>query len=102
MARYAVKEEINGRRRWVKRTDLLFFVGSTFVTVIWTFLAAANPPTLPARNLVVEDLSGQRVHPFAATNAKAILFVFVSVDCPICGRYVPELNRLQAEFRDKN
>src|SRR5437763_642529 len=54
--------------------------------------ADEQPPVL------VENLSGQRINPFASTGTKAIVFVFLSVDCPICNQYAPELMRLKNEF----
>ena len=44
------------------------------------------------------DLSGQPVDPFQTSNSHALVFVFVSVDCPISNRYAPEVRRLAAEF----
>jgi len=41
------------------------------------------------------DLDGR---PAVASGAKAVAVVFVLPDCPICNAYVPELNRLHAEF----
>ena len=44
------------------------------------------------------DLSGRTVKPFEAPKARAIVFVFVSVDCPISNRYAPEIRRLHNRF----
>jgi hypothetical protein len=38
---------------------------------------------------------------FARTDAVANVFVFFSVDCPICNKYVPELDRLIAKFKQE-
>lgn len=55
--------------------------------------------------LGVTDLNGQRVDPFdvsaAGTRVRALVFVFMSTDCPVSNRYVPELNRLYAAYRDR-
>jgi peroxiredoxin len=32
---------------------------------------------------------------------KAVVFVFMDTGCPVAARYVPELKKLEAEFRDK-
>src|SRR6059036_2809341 len=47
------------------------------------------------------DLAGQTVDPFRASDAKAIVFVFVSNDCPISNRYAPEVRRLYEKFAPK-
>ncbi|HXT39741.1 MAG TPA: redoxin family protein [Candidatus Angelobacter sp.] len=47
---------------------------------------------------VALDLSGQSVAPFARADAKAVVFVFISVECPISNRYAPEIKRLDDEF----
>jgi len=44
------------------------------------------------------DLEGRGVDPFAITNAKALVFLFVSTECPISNRYAPEYRRLQERF----
>ena len=46
----------------------------------------------------VENLAGQRINPFLPKDATAIVFVFLSVDCPACNQYAPELHRLKTEF----
>ena len=46
----------------------------------------------------VLDLEGKQVDPFGDTNANAVVFAFVSTDCPISNRYAPELQRLQERF----
>jgi AhpC/TSA family len=44
------------------------------------------------------DLSGQAVDPFQTADTRAVVFVFVSNDCPISNRYAPEIKRLHAKF----
>jgi DNA-binding transcriptional LysR family regulator len=44
------------------------------------------------------DLAGQPVDPFAATGAKATVFLFVRADCPISNRYAPEVGRLVQKY----
>jgi hypothetical protein len=52
--------------------------------------------SLPLRLL---DLESRVVDPFQAPpNAKAIVFLFISVECPISNRYAPEVRRLQHAF----
>jgi hypothetical protein len=61
----------------------------------WT-LAACLACSRPAADGVT-DLDGQPVDPFAAA-APVTVLLFVSTDCPISNRYVPELGRLRARF----
>ena len=46
----------------------------------------------------MSDLEGKGVDPFKDKGAVAVTFVFVSNDCPISNRYVPELNRMYERF----
>lgn len=39
--------------------------------------------------------------PFGAKPATAVVLIFISNDCPIANRYAPEINRLQARFKDR-
>ena len=48
--------------------------------------------------LALEDLAGRTIEPFRASNATAIVFLFLSVDCPISNRYAPEVRRLRDKF----
>jgi len=34
-----------------------------------------------------------------ASNQTAVVFVFIAIDCPICQKYAPELNRLAGDFK---
>ena len=55
----------------------------------------AAPPT----SLRLPDLDNRLVDPFQASpDTKALVFVFVSVDCPISNRYSPEIRRLHDAF----
>lgn len=44
------------------------------------------------------DLKKRSLNPFQATDAKAIVFVFVRTDCPISNRYAPEIQRLFMKY----
>ena len=48
--------------------------------------------------VTVFDLAGQPVDPFEAAGIKALVFLFVSTDCPISNRYAPEIRRMAEEF----
>ena len=44
------------------------------------------------------DLADNEVNPFASTDARWLVFIFISVDCPISNRYAPEIRRLHGKF----
>jgi len=44
------------------------------------------------------DLEGKPVDPFAEKSRTATVLIFISDDCPISNRYVPEFRRLQDEY----
>src|ERR1043166_4081682 len=48
----------------------------------------------------VYDLDGRVFDPFQEKGA-AIVFIFVSNDCPISNRYAPEVKRLHEKFHPK-
>ena len=71
--------------------------------MLWSGLALALLLALPlsAQEIVlsgVTGLDGRLINEFAAGGKKALVLVFMSVDCPIANRYAPELQKLQAEF----
>ena len=47
------------------------------------------------------DVSGQKVFPLRSIQDKAVVFIFLSVDCPISSQYSPEIQRLATEFGGK-
>ena len=63
-------------------------------------LAARAPETAGApSDLRLPDLDNHLVDPFqTAPGAKAIVFLFVSVECPISNRYAPEMRRVHDAF----
>lgn len=59
--------------------------------------ACSERPALASARLA--DLDGRSVEPLAALrDAKALVYVFTSVECPIANRYAPELERLRKTF----
>jgi hypothetical protein len=57
-------------------------------------LSAASAP-----GLRLPDLDNRLVDPFqTAAGTRAIVFLFISVDCPISNRYAPEVRRLNEKF----
>jgi peroxiredoxin len=58
-----------------------------------------NPSTLKLDGVV--DLSGREQNPFADAAARAVVLIFISIECPICNRYAPEIQRLQHRFSEQ-
>ncbi len=48
------------------------------------------------------DLAGQPVRELAVPGTKVVVLLFVSTDCPVSNRYVPEIARLEGEFARRN
>lgn len=66
--------------------------------LLWT---AANSYSASApfpKGSQVLDLTGKGVDPFEAPTGKAVVLIFVSVECPIANSYMPEYRRLAEEF----
>ena len=59
---------------------------------------APAPVSATAASLEAQDLTGATVRPFCATNASWHVLIFMSVDCPICNRYAPEIRRLAEDY----
>ena len=73
-----------------RRTWLLLAVWAAFALR----LSAAS-----ATGLRLPDLDNRLVDPFqTAADTRAIVFLFISVDCPISNRYAPEIRRLNEKF----
>jgi hypothetical protein len=69
-----------------RRTCLLFAALAAF---------ALRLSAAPAPGLRLPDLDNRLVDPFQmAADTTAIVFLFISVDCPISNRYAPEIRRL--------
>ncbi|MGB9032113.1 MAG: redoxin domain-containing protein [Acidobacteriaceae bacterium] len=56
----------------------------------WTSAYAAQPFGV--------DLDGRPVDRLASPGSRAIVLFFAASDCPICNRYIPEIERLDREF----
>ncbi len=52
----------------------------------------------PSPAVTTFDLAGEPFDPFAAADAKVIVFIFVNTDCPISNRYAPEIRRVSERF----
>lgn len=65
---------------------------SLLVTPAWS----AEPKILPDFELV--DLTGKKHNPAAAKDNKIVVYVYVSIDCPIANFYQPTLRKLAQKF----
>ena len=67
------------------------------VCVVLAIVMIGRPAS--AGPLRIPDLDGRLVDPLApAPGVRAIVFVFITTDCPIANRYAPEIQRLAAIF----
>ena len=61
-------------------------------------LSAAGAPA----QIGTLDLENHYIDPFqAAADTRALVFLFVAIDCPISNRYTPEILRLQRAFEPR-
>jgi len=56
---------------------------------------------LTGAQVELRNPDGQMIQPFSRSDAKATVFVFVRMDCPISNRYAPELQRLNEKYRTR-
>jgi hypothetical protein len=61
--------------------------------------ALAAPPAVAAHGTPVQGLDGSPVEALAVpSSARAVVLLFLSVECPVSNRYAPELRRLRDHF----
>ncbi|MDB5299214.1 MAG: hypothetical protein JWO87_877 [Phycisphaerales bacterium] len=72
------------------------------ILAIGVLLACAGAGTKPAPPLEVRDINGAARRPLELGEAKAVVIVFISVDCPIANGYAPEINRICREYEAKH
>lgn len=80
-------------KKWMIGT-LIALLGGLIATIVGR-VGNAN-----VANVAAFDLNNQKVHPLRSVG-KGVVFLFVSVDCPISNRYAPEIERLNATFSGK-
>jgi hypothetical protein len=70
------------------------------LTACLLFPAAAGDlaPVTTAKVEGVLDQSGKEIDPLGDKNARAVVLIFISIDCPISNRYAPEVQRLHERF----
>ena len=66
-----------------------------------TSASTEEAPITITSPLPLLNLTGEEVDPFKTSEGKWLVFVFVSVDCPISNRYAPEIQRLHQSFASK-
>lgn len=64
------------------------------------FTAQDAPQLKPLRPVQLTDVVGT-VYQAPKPSAKASVFLFIAVDCPIANRYAPELRKIIDEYREK-
>ena len=70
--------------------------------LVWLTAGCADElPPAPVVSWSVTDVHGVEHRPLAAPGTAAIALIFTMQDCPIANGYIPELNRLHDEFRER-
>ena len=64
------------------------------------FAAVGSAPAAE-KSIRLQDVSGEWSEPLSAKDAKAIVFIFVSIDCPIANSYAPKLRRMNEALAPK-
>jgi len=80
------------RYRWLMRTVTLIVLALPLLP------AACQTPSAVAP---VRDIDGHRLNLFGQGTKAAVLF-FITNDCPITNRYMPEINRIVANYHARN
>src|SRR5262249_3075302 len=80
---------------------------SSWATLGLARLVSNNPPKddgdakTTVRQLEITDIADVTPRPFDDSRTRAVVFVFLATDCPISTSYVPELNRLDADYKSR-
>jgi hypothetical protein len=73
--------------------------------VIWLRAPRSSPYTTRVAKGAVPrpayDLQGNPVDPLAQADGRAVVLVFLGIDCPISNGYAPEIRRLHDEYSPK-
>jgi len=75
----------------------------SFALVALMAFGGAQPSGKVAKGAPIrlQQVSGEWSEPLLADDAKAIVVIFVSVDCPISNSYAPKLRRINQAFASK-
>jgi thiol-disulfide isomerase/thioredoxin len=60
--------------------------------------AIARQAVAPPLEFSLEDTAGARHTRREWSHARAVVLFFIAIDCPLSSQYVPEMNRLAAEY----
>lgn len=63
---------------------------------LWLVAALSASPALPQFSLA--DTAGRMHTPDEWAGKRAVVLFFVSTDCPLSNRYVPEMNRIESAY----
>ena len=101
MSLVAARHRLDGLRPIVRAWPIL--LGCALAVGFLSLLLGRNPGTAARRNAGplsarAFDLSGRPVDPFQSSQTQSMVFVFLSVECPVSNSYAPEVRRLAAEF----
>lgn len=67
--------------------------------LIAAFTLACTCPAHPGNSYPYgSDLTGHPVSSLATPGSRAVAVIFLASDCPICNRYIPEIQRLSQDF----
>lgn len=80
------------------RQSSLVIFGILLPVALWASGTRTAQAPLAIHSITLEDGSLQTVNPFANPDAKATVLIFISNECPISNRYVPEINRLYEKY----
>ena len=65
-------------------------------------IASCEAPRRAGPNLYVKDVHGKNVAPLDAAGARAVVIIFLGVECPVSNSYAPEINRICAEYEPRD
>src|SRR5262245_9318907 len=72
------------------------------VAIAWCSKAPLTLWAGDVPDVFVRNLDGKQINPFHQSKAaRALVFVFVSNECPIANRYAPEIQRIEKKFGSK-
>jgi len=74
-------------------------IGAAAVFIV--FLQLLTLAGADGQSLDLLTLDGRRVDPFHVASARATVFVFTRIDCPISNRFAPTIERLRREFEPR-
>lgn len=72
-----------------------------FVLLVSVVMLVADQEEMDLPGFKMVALEGHEVYPFAISEARATVFIFMRTDCPISNRYIPEIRRLHENFRSE-